>query len=101
MDCSDADQSIVAFARFGRAPGDLTVCVCNFTPVPRHGYRVGVPRGGFYREILNTDSAYYGGSDLGNGGGVVGEAIPWHGQSHSVLLTLPPLAAVWLAPSEA
>ena len=101
MDCSDADQSIVAFARFGRAPGDLTVCVCNFTPVPRHGYRVGVPRGGFYREILNTDSAYYGGSDLGNGGGVVGEAIPWHGQSHSVLLALPPLAAVWLAPSEA
>src|SRR5207253_146130 len=101
MDCSDADQSIVAFARFGRAPGDLTVCVCNFTPVPRHGYRVGVPRGGFYREILNTDSAYYGGSDLGNGGGVVGEAIPWHGQSHSVLLALPPLAAVWLASGEA
>jgi 1,4-alpha-glucan branching enzyme len=101
MDCSDADQSIVAFARFGRAPGDLTVCVCNFTPVPRHGYRVGVPRGGFYREILNTDSTFYGGSDLGNFGGVVSEAIPWHGQSHSVLLTLPPLAAVWLAPSEA
>jgi 1,4-alpha-glucan branching enzyme len=100
MDCSDADQSIVAFARFGRAPGDLTVCVCNFTPVPRHGYRVGVPRGGFYREILNTDSAYYGGSDMGNSGGVVGEPVPWHGQSHSVLLTLPPLAAVWLAPSE-
>ena len=100
MDCSDADQSIVAFARFGRAPGDLTVCVCNFTPVPRHGYRVGVPQGGFYREILNTDSAHYGGSDMGNGGGVTSERVPWHGQFHSVLLTLPPLAAVWLSPSE-
>jgi 1,4-alpha-glucan branching enzyme len=100
MDCSDADQSVVAFARFGRTPGDLTVCVCNFTPVPRHGYRVGVPRAGSYREILNTDSAFYGGSDLGNGGGVSSEPVPWHGQPHSVLVTLPPLAAVWLAPVE-
>jgi 1,4-alpha-glucan branching enzyme len=100
MDCSDTDQSVVAFARFGRAAGDLTVCVYNFTPVPRYGYRVGVPRGGFYREILNTDSTYYGGSDMGNAGGVLGEPVPWHGQPHSVLLTLPPLAAVWLAPSE-
>ncbi len=100
MDCSDADQSVVAFARFGRTPGDLTVCACNFTPVPRHGYRVGVPRAGFYREILNTDSAFYGGSDVGNGGGVSSMPVPWHGQPHSVLLTLPPLAAVWLAPVE-
>src|SRR5438034_11847329 len=101
MACSDVFRSFVSFAWFVPGPCAFTVCVCKFTPVSRHGYRVGVPRGGFYREILNTDSSYYGGSDLGNGGGVVGEAIPWHGQSHSVLLALPPLAAVWLAPSEA
>jgi 1,4-alpha-glucan branching enzyme len=96
MDCSDAQQSIVAFARFARDRGRLTVCVCNFTPVPRHGYRVGVPVPGLYREALNSDSSFYGGSDMGNGGGVQSDPVPWHGQPHSVLLSLPPLGAVWL-----
>ena len=96
MDCSDAQQSIVAFARFARDRGRLTVCVCNFTPVPRHGYRVGVPLPGLYREALNSDSGFYGGSDVGNGGGVHSDPQPWHGQPHSVLLSLPPLGAVWL-----
>ena len=69
---------------------------CNFTPVPVREYRVGVPRAGTWAEVLNTDSAHYGGSNLGNGGGVRSEPVPWHGQSHSICLTLPPLAAVWL-----
>ena len=100
MDCTDTEQSVVAFARFARDRERVTLCVCNFTPVPRHGYRVGVPRPGFYREALNSDSAFYGGSNAGNDGGVQAAPIPWHGQPHSVLLTLPPLAAVWLTPVE-
>jgi len=98
MDCSDAVQSVVAFARFARDRGRLTICACNFTPVPRHGYRIGVPRPGFYREVLNSDSALYGGSNVGNAGGVASEAIPWHGQAHSIPVTLPPLGAIWLTP---
>ena len=96
MDCSDAEQSVVAFARFARDRARPTVCVCNFTPVPRYGYRVGVPVHGLYREVLNSDSGFYGGSDVGNGGVVHSDPIPWHGQPHSLLLTLPPLGAVWL-----
>jgi 1,4-alpha-glucan branching enzyme len=99
MDCADADQSVIAFVRWAREQRSLVLCACNFTPVPRHGYRIGVPRPGFYRELLNTDSAFYGGSDIGNGGGVMSEPVPWHGQPHSVLLTLPPLGALWLAPT--
>jgi 1,4-alpha-glucan branching enzyme len=95
MDCNDSEQSVVSFVRYARNGGDLLLCVCNFTPVPRHGYRVGVPRGGFYAEALNTDSAAYGGSNLGNAGGVQSEGRRWHGQPHSVVLTLPPLAVVW------
>jgi 1,4-alpha-glucan branching enzyme len=97
-DCTDTEQSVIAFARFARDHSRLTLCVCNFTPVPRHGYRVGVPTPGFYREILNSDAGLYGGSDVGNSGGVWSEPIPWHGQPHSVLLTLPPLGAIWLTP---
>jgi 1,4-alpha-glucan branching enzyme len=96
MDCHDASQSTLAWVRFAVEPGRLVLCVANFTPVPRHGHRVGVPRPGFYAEILNTDSAHYGGSNLGNAGGVPSEPVPWHGQPHSVVLTLPPLAVVWL-----
>jgi 1,4-alpha-glucan branching enzyme len=96
MDCSDAEQSVIAFARFALEPGNFVLCVCNFTPVPRHGYRVGVPRPGVYVELLNSDSALYGGSDVGNAGRVRSEAVPWHGQPHSVVLTLPPLGALLL-----
>jgi 1,4-alpha-glucan branching enzyme len=98
MDCNDSDQSVLSFVRYARDPTDLVLCVCNFTPVPRQRYRVGVPLGAFYAELLNTDSAVYGGSNLGNAGGVQSEPTPWHGQPHSVLLTLPPLAAVWFRP---
>jgi 1,4-alpha-glucan branching enzyme len=72
--------------------------VCNFSPVPRESYRVGMPRPGRWRELLNTDSAYYGGSGVGNLGGVEAEEVPWHDQAFSARLTLPPLSAVWLVP---
>ncbi len=101
MDCDDADQSVISFCRFSRERRGLLLCVANFTPVPRHGYRVGVPRPGFYREVLNTDSRFYGGSDLGNGGGVPSDAVPWHGQPCSVQVDLPPLGAIWLVPDGA
>jgi 1,4-alpha-glucan branching enzyme len=74
------------------------VVACNFTPVPRHGYRIGVPRAGFYRELLNTDAAVYAGSNVGNVGGVASEAIPWQGQPHSIAVTLPPLGVLFLKP---
>ena len=98
MDCSDAEQSVVAFVRRARDPRDLVLVVCNFTPVPRQGYRVGVPVGGFYRELLNTDAGYYGGSNMGNAGGVQAQARPWTGQPWSIALTLPPLSVVMLKP---
>ena len=70
--------------------------VCNFTPVVRETYRVGVPHPGFYAEEINTDSELYGGSNVGNGGGVEAEAVPCHGQPCSLVLTLPPLATLIL-----
>src|SRR6185436_2332255 len=98
MDCSDAEQSVVAFVRRARDARDQVLVVCNFTPVPRQRYRVGVPVGGFYRELLNTDAGYYGGSNVGNAGGVQAEARPWTGQPWSITLTLPPLSVVMLKP---
>jgi 1,4-alpha-glucan branching enzyme len=98
MDCSDAEQSVVSFVRRAR-DGALVLVVGNFTPVPRRGYRVGVPRGGFYRERLNTDAARYGGSDTGNAGGAWAEAVPWQGQPYSLGLTLPPLGVLYLEPT--
>jgi 1,4-alpha-glucan branching enzyme len=98
MDCDDSEQSVVSFCRFAKDPTDFVLSVCNFTPVVRHRYRVGVPRPGYYAELVNTDSQVYGGGDVGNGGGVSAETIPWHGQPYSLSLTLPPLAALVLRP---
>jgi 1,4-alpha-glucan branching enzyme len=70
------------------------VIACNFTPVPRYGYRVGVPSPGYYRERINTDAAVYGGSDIGNSGGITADDIASHGRPCSLALTLPPLATV-------
>jgi 1,4-alpha-glucan branching enzyme len=95
LDCNDADHSVYSFLRRA-ADGQCTIAVMNFTPVPRHGYRVGVPAPGYFREILNTDSSLYGGSNSGNGGGVHSESQPWMDQPHSLVLTLPPLAGVLL-----
>ena len=99
IDYNDWEQSAVAFIRRARNADDFVVCACNFTPVPRHGYRIGVPAPGRYRELLNSDAAAYGGGNVGNLGGVEAELVPWHGYSYSVCMTLPPLAVVFLKPS--
>ncbi|MDX1763470.1 MAG: 1,4-alpha-glucan branching protein GlgB [bacterium] len=98
IDFHDADNSIVAFIRHGRDWHDHMVVVCNFTPVPRWSYRVGVPEHAYYREILNSESSFYGGSDLGNGGGVHSERTPWHGKPCSMEIVLPPLGVVYFKP---
>ncbi len=96
LDVHAADDNALAFARYAPSTGRGLVCVCNFSPVPRVGYRVGVPRPGFYRELLNTDSTLYAGSDMGNRGGVQAESHPWRDLPYSASVTLPPLATVWL-----
>src|SRR5512134_582646 len=100
IDFHDVDHSIVSFLRRARDPGDFHVCAFNFTPVVREGYRVGVPGPGHYREALNSDSSYYGGSNVGNDGGVAAEAVSWNGRPWSVKITLPPLGALFLRRSE-
>ncbi len=98
VDFHDVDQSTVSFIRYAKDKRECVVVVANFTPVPRTGYRVGAPLPGFYREILNSDAALYGGSNMGNAGGLPADALPWQGQPCSLLLTLPPLAVVYLKP---
>nr|MDA8333035.1 1,4-alpha-glucan branching protein GlgB [Candidatus Dormibacteraeota bacterium] len=98
IDGSNADANVIAFARFADDARRHLVCLCNLSPVPRFGYRVGLPASGAYREVLNTDSRHYGGSDLGNLGVVEATPTPWHGLPNSATVTLPPLATVWLAP---
>ena len=98
LEPNDAASSVLSFLRRARNADDFVVAVCNFTPVVREDYRVGVPRPGFYREILNTDSKYYEGSDMGNAGGVQAEPIPWHDRPYSIKLRLPPLAALYFKP---
>ncbi len=96
-DCHDADQSVLSYLRYAR-DGACILVALNFTPVPRQGYRLGVPRAGGWRELLNSDSAFYGGSDLGNGSGLAARPQAHLGFPASLDLTLPPLAAVILAP---
>ncbi len=97
IDANDSDQCVLSYLRLAEDPDRFLVTVCNFTPVPRHRYRIGVPRLGYYRERINTDSMYYGGSNVGNeGGGAHTEPIPSHGRPFSLSLTLPPLATVIL-----
>jgi 1,4-alpha-glucan branching enzyme len=100
LEPNDADHNTLAFARQSRTGERVLVFVANLSPVPRSAYRLGLPRSTRWREAINTDSAYYGGSDMGNLGAVVPEPIPWHGQPFSAELTLPPLAAMWLVPDE-
>jgi len=99
IDCNDSEGSTLCFARRARDPDDELVVACNFTPLPRHRYRVGVPRPGFWAEVLNGDAHEYGGSGVGNLGGVASEDVACHGRPQSVLLTLPPLAVVVLKPA--
>jgi 1,4-alpha-glucan branching enzyme len=95
IDCHDADQSVLSYLRRAR-DGSFVAVVLNFTPVPREGYRIGVPESGVYHEVLNSDSRFYGGSDTGNGAGLVSDAVPWMGFPHSLVISLPPLAGVVL-----
>ena len=96
IDASDADQSTLTFLRKGGPDEQVVLVACNFTPAPRHNHRVGVPAGGFWEEILNTDASSYGGSGMGNLGGIHASPVPGHGRMHSVVMTLPPLAVVFL-----
>ena len=106
IDANDASQSVASFIRFPesklerRRTGKHVVFVGNFTPLPRHGYRIGVPRASAYLEVLNSDASEYGGSNMGNLGRVDFEDVPSHGYEQSVVLTLPPLAALYLVPEQ-
>jgi 1,4-alpha-glucan branching enzyme len=98
LDFHDAESSVISFLRKPRGGARPVVVVCNFTPVPRTNYVVGVPHGGWWREALNSDASAYGGGGIGNFGGVEAAPVAIHGRFHSLTLTLPPLAAVFLVP---
>jgi 1,4-alpha-glucan branching enzyme len=99
LESHDNENSVFAFLRKTDDPRDSVAVVMNFTPVPRYEYRVGVPVGGNWREMLNTDASIYGGGNVGNGGMVCALDEPWAGQPHSLCLTLPPLGAIYLKPA--
>jgi 1,4-alpha-glucan branching enzyme len=96
IDANDSDNNVYSFYRTGAAEDEQLVVVANLSPVPRTGFRVGLPKNTTYQEILNTDASDYGGSGVGNMGAVEAEAMPWHGLDHSALMTIPPLGVVWL-----
>jgi 1,4-alpha-glucan branching enzyme len=96
IDCSDNENSVIAFLRRASDPRDSVVIVMNFTPVPREGYLIGVPEPGRYRELLNSDADIYGGGNVGNGGGVWSEPVVTHGRPDAIRLTLPPLGCLML-----
>jgi 1,4-alpha-glucan branching enzyme len=96
---NDAANNVLVFARVSKDGERQVVCIANLAPVPRESYRVGLPLEGEWTELLNTDSAFYGGTGIGNMGKVIAEATPWHDQPFSAVLTLPPLAVVWLQPA--
>jgi 1,4-alpha-glucan branching enzyme len=96
IEANDAEQSVVSYLRFAEDRRDFLVIVINFTPLPRHDYRIGVPEAGYYREILNSDAEPYGGGNVGNMGGVQSDPVFSHRYPHSLRLTLPPLGIVVL-----
>jgi 1,4-alpha-glucan branching enzyme len=96
IDCHDAAQSILSYMR--KRGDDVALVLLNFTPIPRRKYRFGVPKPGFYKEVMNSDAEVFGGSNIGNMGGVYAEPIPWMGRPYSIELTLPPLAGLVLQP---
>jgi 1,4-alpha-glucan branching enzyme len=93
IDLHDADNSVVSFLRKSRE-GDVVAFVVNATPMVRYDYRLGVPESGFYRELINSDAETYGGSNVGNLGGMQTQDVPWMGREHSILIHLPPLATL-------
>jgi 1,4-alpha-glucan branching enzyme len=98
IDHQDIENSAIAFVRHGTDPADILIAVCNFTPVVRYGYRIGVPAADAYEEVFNSDSSHYGGSNVGNLGRVRADAMPSHGRERSIAITLPPLGAVFFRP---
>ncbi|MEX2089369.1 MAG: alpha amylase C-terminal domain-containing protein, partial [Bacteroidota bacterium] len=100
IDFQDEGGSIISFLRKSRDSRERLVIVCNFTPVPRTGYRIGVPDPGIYREILNSDSSYYGGGNVGNSGEIKAEPVPHHNRQYSLNLSLPPLGILFMKRTE-
>jgi 1,4-alpha-glucan branching enzyme len=98
LEVHDAHSSVFAFLRRARNQHECVAVLCNFTPVPRHNYRVGVPVGGPWSELLNSDAATYGGSNMGNGGQAWASDEPWAGQPYSMQAMLPPLGVLFLKP---
>jgi 1,4-alpha-glucan branching enzyme len=96
IDCHDNENSVISFVRSAKNPHAFVIMAFNFTPVPRNGYRIGVPEAGFYAELLNSDSSLFGGSNIGNAGGMPSEPIAAHGFDQSIRLTLPPLGCLLL-----
>ncbi len=96
VDANDSDNSVFSFVRNAKLSDEFIIVISNFTPIPRYNYRLGVPKPGFYSEILNSDSAHYWGSNIGNDGGCHTNDIPAHGRAQSLSLTLPPLATIML-----
>jgi 1,4-alpha-glucan branching enzyme len=100
IDLSDADQSVISYTRYAHDRNDLLVVVCNFTPLPRHGYRIGLPIEAAYREILNSDWRHFGGSGVENQGLLRAEAQPWQNCPFSTMVSLPPLGVLILKPMQ-
>jgi 1,4-alpha-glucan branching enzyme len=96
IDAANGSESVLSYVRRGRDPNELAVIVCSFTPLPRHDYRIGVPRPGRYLERINTDAGVYGGSGVGNAGAIEAEPYPMHGHGQSLRLQLPPLGVLIL-----
>lgn len=100
IDASNSEANVIAFLRYSADGSRHLACLCNLSPVPRHGYQIGLPEAGPYLEVLNTDSEFYGGSNLGSLGEIAVVPMPWNGLPHSASVTLPPLATVWLVPRD-
>jgi 1,4-alpha-glucan branching enzyme len=98
LDCHDTERTLLSYMRHA-SNGEIALVLLNFTPVPRNRYRIGLPHDCAYREIFNSDSSYYGGSNTGNGAGIRAEAVPWMGQPYSAEIELPPLAGIILIPA--
>ena len=96
IDANDADNNVISFYRTDTSGEHFLVCICNLSPVPREGFRVGLPKGARFTEVVNTDAEPYGGTNVGNMGSVLAEPKPWHGLEQSAVVNLPPLGALWL-----
>jgi 1,4-alpha-glucan branching enzyme len=100
IDCSDQDDCVLSFIRQDNQGRNVLVAILNLTPVPRYSYRVGLPQGGGWKEVINSDAAIYGGSNVGNLGGVMAEAIKCHNRPYSAEFTLPPLSVIAFIPEQ-